>query len=152
MTRQDSGSRAPKLRATDRSPGASSSCFVARILRSAGSRRTVCVSVSALVLLLLLPAVGLVQHIYFNRSGLPDLDAFIRFELPTIGQVSDINGKVRVELAREYRRVVPNDEVPPVLRDAILAAEDKNFFSHSGVEYGALLRVGYKTVVHLVAA
>jgi penicillin-binding protein 1A len=100
---------------------------VARILRSIGSRRTVCVSVSAVVLLLLLSGVGLVQHIYFNRSGLPDLDPFIRFELPTIGQVSDINGKVLVELAREYRRVVPYDEVPPVLRDAILAAEDKNF-------------------------
>jgi penicillin-binding protein 1A len=125
---------------------------VARILRSVGSRRTVCLSASALVLLLLLPAVGLVQHIYFNRSGLPDLEAFIRFELPTIGQVYDTNGKVLVELAREYRRVVLYDEVPPVLRDAILAAEDKNFFSHSGVEYRALLRVGYKTAVHSVAA
>jgi penicillin-binding protein 1A len=112
----------------------------------------VCASAFALVLLLLLPAVGLVQHIYFNRSGLPDLDPFIRFELPTIGQVYDTNGKVLVELAREYRRVIPYDEVPPVLRDAILAAEDKNFFSHSGVEYRALLRVGYKTAVHSVAA
>lgn len=125
---------------------------MARILRSVGSRRTVCLSASALVLLLLLPAVGLVQHIYFNRSGLPDLEPFIRFELPTIGQVYDTNGKVLVQLAREYRRVVPYDEVPPVLRDAILAAEDKNFFSHSGVEYRALLRVGYKTAVHSVAA
>lgn len=125
---------------------------MARILRSVGSRRTVWISASALVLLLVLPAVGLVQHIYFNRSGLPDLDPFIRFELPTIGQVYDTNGKVLVELAREYRRVIPYDEVPPVLRDAILAAEDKNFFSHSGVEYRALLRVGYKTAVHSVAA
>ena len=126
--------------------------FVARILRLVGSRRTVCISAFALVLLLLLPAVGLVQHIYFNRSELPDLEPFIRFDLPTIGQVYDTNGKVLVELAREYRRVVPYDEVPPVLRDAILAAEDKNFFSHSGVEYRALLRVGYKTAVHSVAA
>jgi penicillin-binding protein 1A len=125
---------------------------VARILRLAGSRRTVCVSASALVLLLLLPAVGLVQHIYFDRSELPDLEPFIRFELPTIGQVYDTNGKVLVELAREYRQVVAYDEVPPVLRDAILAAEDKNFFLHSGVEYRALLRVGYKTAVHSVAA
>ena len=46
-----------------------------------------------------------------------------------------------IELAREYRRVVSYDEVPPVLRHAILAAEDKNFFSHSGVDYGALPRV-----------
>jgi penicillin-binding protein 1A len=122
------------------------------MLRSVGSRRSVCVSVSALVLLLLLPTVALVQHLYFNRSGLPDLDPFIRFELPAIGQVYDTNGTVLVELAREYRRIVPYSEVPPVLRAAILAAEDKNFFSHSGVEYRALLRVVYKTAVHSVAA
>jgi penicillin-binding protein 1A len=125
---------------------------VFRILRSVGSRRTVGIAASALVLLLLLPSVGLVHHIYFNRSGLPDLEPFIRFELPTIGQVYDTNGKVLVELAREYRRVILYDEVPPILRDAILAAEDKNFFSHSGIEYRALLRAGYKTAVHSVAA
>ena len=76
---------------------------MARILRSVGSRRTVCVSASGLILLLLLPAGGLVQHIYFNRSGLPDLEPFIRFELPRIGQVYGTNGKELVELAREYR-------------------------------------------------
>jgi penicillin-binding protein 1A len=144
--------RAARSRESWRKHQGPSRSFVARILRVVGSRRTVCASASALVLLLLLPAVGLVQHIYFDRSELPDLEPFIRFELPTIGQVYDTNGEVLVELAREYRQVVPYDEVPPVLRDAILAAEDKNFFLHSGVEYRALLRVGYKTAVHSVAA
>ena len=46
-----------------------------------------------------------------------------------------------IELAREYRRVVSYDEVPPVLRAGHPGAEDKNFFSHSGVDYGALPRV-----------
>jgi len=106
----------------------------------------------ALLLLLLLPAVGLVYHIYFDRRGLPDLVPFIRFELPTIGRVYGAQGTVLVELAREYRRVVSYDDVPPVLRHAILAAEDKNFFSHSGVDYWALPRVVYKTAVRSVAA
>ena len=85
-------------------------------------------------LILLLPVVGLVYHIYFDRRGLPDLGPFMRFELPTIGRVYGAQGTVLIELAREYRRVVSYDEVPPVLRHAILAAEDKNFFSHSGVD------------------
>jgi penicillin-binding protein 1A len=106
----------------------------------------------ALLLLLLVPAGGLVYHIYFDRRGLPDLEPFIRFELPTIGQVHDTRGTVLVELAREYRRVVSYDEVPAILRHAILAAEDQNFFAHSGVEYRALPRVVYKTVVRSVAA
>ena len=89
---------------------------MARVLRSMRSHGRVCVSASALVLLLLLPGAGLVQHIYFDRTGLPDLEPFIRFELPTIGQVYDTNGKVLVELAREYRRVVPYDGNPQALR------------------------------------
>ena len=125
---------------------------VTRRLRFASSGRGVVLAASLLALLLLVPPVRLVHYIYFERSGLPDLEPVIRFELPTTGQIYDAQGKVLVELAREYRRVVSYDEVPPVLRDAILAAEDRNFFTHSGVEYRALPRVAYKTMVHSVAA
>ena len=126
----------------------------ARRLRWACSRPRVWFTAPlvALLLLLFLPAGGLVYHIYFDRRGLPDLEPFIRFDLATIGNVYDAQGRVLVELAREYRRVVSYDEVPAVLRHAILAAEDKNFFSHSGVEYRALPRVVYKTAVRSVAA
>jgi penicillin-binding protein 1A len=87
---------------------------------------------------------GLVHHVYFDRSGLPDLGPLIRFEAPTIGAVYDARGNVLIELAREYRRTVSYNQVPEVLRNAILAAEDKNFLSHSGVDYGALPRVVQK--------
>ena len=125
--------------------------FVARRLRSAWARRGVRLAVLALFLLLALPVAGLVHHVYFDVSGLPDIEPFIRFEPPTIGEVSDARGTVLIELARQYRRVVTYDEVPVILRQAILAAEDKNFFAHSGVEYGALPRVIEKTVVRSVA-
>jgi penicillin-binding protein 1A len=135
------------------SPCASAVARVARRLRSACSRRAVCLAVPLMVLLLLVLATwGLAHHIYFDRSGVPDLEPFIRFELSTIGKVYDARGTVLVELAREYRQVVSYEEVPPVLRHAILAAEDKNFFSHSGVEYRALPRVVYKTVMSSVGA
>jgi len=100
-----------------------------------------------MLLLLVLGTWGLAQHVYFDRSGVPDLEPFIRFELSTTGKVFDARGTVLVELAREYRQVVSYEEVPPVIRDAILAAEDKNFFTHSGVDYRALPRVFYKTAI-----
>ena len=93
------------------------------------------------VALLMFLATWLVHRVYFDRSDLPDLEAFIRFELPTTGAVRDVHGKVLIEVAREYRTVVTYDQVPPVLRQAILAAEDRNFFTHSGVDYRALPRV-----------
>ena len=96
--------------------------------------------------LILLPAFAL-HGIYFDRSGLPDLEPFLRFQPPTTGEVRDARGDLLIEVAREYRRVVAYDEVPPILRQAILAAEDKNFFAHAGVDYSALPRVVRTTLV-----
>src|SRR3989475_7211026 len=97
--------------------------LVVRRLRSAWPRRAVWPAVLLMALLpLVLTTWGLAHHIYFDRSDVPDLEPFIRFELPTIGKVYDARGAVLVELAREYRQVVSYEEVPPVLRHAITVA------------------------------
>lgn len=116
------------------------------------ARRLVLIVLTCLGVLSLLPFAALVHHLYFDRRHLPDLESFIRFDVSATGRIHDARGEVLVEIAHEHRRIVSYDEIPPVLRDAILAAEDRNFFSHSGVEYRALPRVAYKTVMHSVAA
>ena len=87
---------------------------------------------------------GVIHYIYFDRTNLPDLEAFTRFELPTIGHVYDVNGRPFIEMASEYREITTYEDVPPILRGAILAAEDKNFFSHNGIDYSGFARVLYK--------
>ncbi|MGE5358476.1 MAG: transglycosylase domain-containing protein [Bacteroidales bacterium] len=115
-------------------------------LRAAARRRHVLLAVMvAAVAAMLTPGGWLLYHIYFDRSDLPDIKSFLRFEPPTTGVVYDAQGRVLIELAREYRRVVTYDEVPLILRQAILAAEDKSFFTHAGVDYRALPRVVQKT-------
>jgi penicillin-binding protein 1A len=82
-----------------------------------------------------------VYHVYFDRERLPDPGPFTRFEFPTVGHVYDTNGQPLIELAREYRRITQYADIPAVIRDAILAAEDKHFFSHNGVDYFSIPRV-----------
>jgi penicillin-binding protein 1A len=84
---------------------------------------------------------GTLHHIYFDRHNLPELGPFTRFEFPTIGHIYDANGQPLIELAREYRQITQHEDIPPVVRDAILATEDKHFFSHNGVDYLSLPRV-----------
>ncbi len=98
------------------------------------------------VVVALFPPAWLLYHVYFDRSEVPDLASFIRFAPPTTGVVRDANGQVLIELAREYRQVVTYDQVPPIVRQAIMAAEDQHFFTHSGVDYTAVPRVAYKTL------
>ena len=91
-------------------------------------------------------------HVYFDRSDLPDIEAFARFEFPTIGTVYDANGQPLMELAKEYRKIIKYEDIPPIVRDAILATEDKHFFSHSGVDYSVIPRVLGKVRIRALAA
>jgi penicillin-binding protein 1A len=91
-------------------------------------------------------------HVYFDRSDLPDIEAFARFEFSTIGTVYDANGQPIIELAKEYRKIVKYEDIPPIVRDAILATEDKHFFSHSGVDYSVIPRVLGKVRIRALAA
>lgn len=96
----------------------------------------ICLTIVAATLV----AAGFV-HVHFDRTNLPDIEPFTRFEFPSIGHVYDANGQPLIELAREYRRIAKYEDIPPIVRDAILAAEDKNFFSHSGVDYSRFPRM-----------
>jgi len=124
---------------------------VAGRLRAAWSHRAVRIACPIVATLVLLPPLALVEHVYFDRGDLPELAPLILFQPPTTGEVTDARGEVVIQLAREYRRVVTYDEVPLVVRQAILAAEDKNFLSHSGVDYGALPRVIQKTALRTLS-
>ncbi|MHB8499908.1 MAG: transglycosylase domain-containing protein [Candidatus Acidiferrales bacterium] len=117
--------------------------------RKAGRLFRIAAIIAAFPVLL---AIFAVFYINFNRTNLPDLDAFNRFEPPTIGYVYDANGQVLIELARERRQVIQYKEIPEVVRQAILSAEDENFFSHSGVDYSVFLRVLAKTNIRAMLA
>ena len=91
-------------------------------------------------------------RIYFDRSNLPDLEGFARFEFPTIGIVYDANGQPLMELAVEYRKITKFEDIPPIVRNAIIAAEDKRFFSHSGVDFSVFPRVLSKVRLRAFAA
>jgi penicillin-binding protein 1A len=91
-------------------------------------------------------------YVYLNRTRLPDLEGFIRFEPPTMGHVYDANGHVLIELGRERRNIIRYEGIPDVVREAVLSAEDKNYFSHSGVDYAVLLRLLAKTNIRALVA
>jgi penicillin-binding protein 1A len=79
--------------------------------------------------------------LYLDRRNLPDLGPFMRFEFPAIGTIYDAQDKPLIELAVEKRVITQYEEIPPIVLEAILAAEDKRFFSHNGVDYYSLPRV-----------
>ena len=110
-----------------------------RIVRRVVAVSAMVASVGALTVALF--TLTVLYHVYFGREDLPDLGSFARFELPTIGRVADVNGEPLIELAREHRLLARYDDIPPIVRSAILATEDNRFFSHNGIDYGSIPRV-----------
>lgn len=70
--------------------------------------------------------------------GLPDAAALADYEPPLPTIVRDINGQPTHSYARERRVQLQYDDYPPLLVHAYLAAEDKTFFSHHGVDFTGL--------------
>jgi penicillin-binding protein 1A len=121
-------------------------------MRARAPRQLLLRAAAAAILVPVVAGAALLQHVKYDRSDLPDMEPLVRFEPPTIGHLYDARGEVLIELAREYRWVVRYPEIPVTLREAVLAAEDKNFFSHGGVDFWALPRVAGKAFVNSIAA
>jgi len=49
------------------------------------------------------------------------------------------DGRLITELGYERRTVIPLQEMPPYLREAFIAVEDKRFYQHHGIDYGRIL-------------
>jgi penicillin-binding protein 1A len=77
---------------------------------------------------------------YRFGSELPDYQQLANYEPPTVTRVHAGDGRLLAEFAREKRMFVPVSAIPKRVVDAFLAAEDKNFFSHYGIDPKAVAR------------
>ncbi|MBI3709153.1 MAG: penicillin-binding protein 1A [Proteobacteria bacterium] len=83
---------------------------------------------------------------YFGR-GLPDYQQLADYQPATLTRVHAGDGRILAEFATERRLFVPINAIPKRVSNAILSAEDKNFFSHPGVSVPGILRAA---VVNLI--
>lgn len=71
----------------------------------------------------------------FLASGLPEAEALLTYETPLPTVVRGIDGEIVHSYARERRVQLQYADFPQKLIEAYLAAEDKTFFSHGGVDF-----------------
>ena len=78
--------------------------------------------------------------------NLPQMAELERYRPSTTTELYDIHGKVFGSFALERRVVVPYSELPPVLRNAILSIEDKDFESNGGLNLVRMVEAAYQDV------
>ena len=72
--------------------------------------------------------------------NLPDISALSDYRPKQPLRVYTADGVIIVEFGEERRRLTPIDEIPQIMKDAVLAIEDARFFSHGGVDYLGVVR------------
>ena len=80
-------------------------------------------------------------------ARLPSLDVLTDYQPKLPLRVVSEDGVTLAEFGEERRSLVKLAEVPVHVRQAILAAEDSNFYDHSGVDWLAALRTAYTNAV-----
>jgi penicillin-binding protein 1A len=83
---------------------------------------------------------GLVLVLSYYARDLPTVDKLKQYAPPQISRVLDRKGRVIAESFSERRTVVPMEKVPRVLVLSVLAAEDADFYRHTGLDYAGILR------------
>jgi len=79
-------------------------------------------------------------YVYWVTRDLPSYEALAHYEPPITTRVYASNGTLIGEYARERRLFVPIQQVPDLLKQAFLSAEDKNFYSHPGIDITGIIR------------
>lgn len=76
--------------------------------------------------------VGAIFWMY--SSDLPSHESLAQYTPPTISRIYTGEGRILDEFARERRLFVPAEDIPDLVKQAFISAEDQNFYHHEGYD------------------
>ena len=88
----------------------------------------------------LIGAAVLGAMIWHYQKDLPDYTQLRKYEPPVLTRVHAVDGSLLAEYARERRLFLPISAIPPLVKQAFISAEDKNFYTHNGIDPEGLAR------------
>ncbi len=87
--------------------------------------------------------------LWYFSIGLPDYKKLSDYQPPISSRVYSKDSKLIAEYAIEKRLFIPYESVPKKVVNAFLSAEDKNFFSHPGIDARGILRAIIKNIKNI---
>jgi len=97
-----------------------------------------------ILIAILVGATGGLLLVY--TTDLPQVDALEAYRPSSITELYDDHGKVIGSFALQRRVVVGYDDFPPLLRDALVSIEDKEFYKHSGINFWRIVGAAYRDI------
>ncbi len=79
-------------------------------------------------------------------TDLPQVDALEAYRPSSITELYDDRGRVIGSFALQRRVVASYENFAPVLRDALVSIEDKDFYRHSGINFWRIVGAAYRDI------
>ncbi len=79
-------------------------------------------------------ALGIGGVLYMYGRDLPSYETLSQYTPKTISRIYSGEGQIIDEFAVERRLFTPAEEIPDIVKQAFISAEDKNFYTHSGYD------------------
>ena len=98
------------------------------------------------VIVALLGAIGLFTAVYFAAQSMPTFTALKQSQNGQTILVRARDGSEIVELGPSYGQWLDAEEIPQVMKDAMVSVEDHRFYSHFGVDPMGLARAVYNAI------
>ena len=95
---------------------------------------------AVLLVCVVLGAAGGIGIFWHFGQGLPDYQQLADYKPPTVTRIHAGDGRMLAEFTRQKRVFVPFDAIPKRVVKAFMSAEDKDFYSHSGIDFRGIAR------------
>ncbi len=102
--------------------------------------------------ILLLISITILGVLWTFSNKIPDYKFLKNYKPPVSSKMYSGNGEVVAEFSREKRIFVPYNAIPKNVINSFLAAEDKNFFSHPGIDAKGVIRAILKNIQNLMSS
>jgi len=99
-------------------------------------------TLGAIAVLFISVSAGVALYLYKLSQDLPAYGSLANYQPPVTTRVYGNDGSLIAEYARERRLFVPIEAIPRRVIDAFLSAEDKDFYTHPGVDFYGVMRAG----------
>ncbi len=106
----------------------------------------ICISI------VLLTSVFIVGVLWTYSNDIPDYKFLKNYKPPVSSKVYSGEGELVADFSKEKRVFVPYSSIPKNVINAFLSAEDKNFFSHPGVDARGVLRAVVNNISNIISS
>ena len=104
------------------------------------------------IIISLIAFIGIFGILWTFSNKIPDYKFLKSYKPPVSSKMYSGNGDLVADFSQEKRIFIPFSAIPKKVIDAFLSAEDKNFFSHPGVDAKGVLRATINNVKNILTS